>query len=74
MAQLGVTGEDDGNQFVPSRFKRRIGIDVQDAHRPPKLGRKGQQAIDEIVTQVTPFATHHGEFAYHAQSPARRVT
>ncbi|MCK9985031.1 MAG: hypothetical protein AzoDbin1_01503 [Azoarcus sp.] len=74
MAQLGVAGQDDGNQLIPPRFQHRIGIDIQDAHGPPEFGSQGQQPVNEIVTQMTPFATHDGELAYHAQSPALRVT
>lgn len=74
MTQLGVASQDDGNQFVPLRLQRRIGIDVQDAHGPPEFCSQGQQAVNELVTQMTPITTHHGKFAYHAQSPARRVT
>lgn len=74
MTQLGVAGQNDGNQFIPLRFQRRIRINVQDAHGPPEFGSQGQQPVDEIVTQMTPFATHDGEFAHHAQSPALRVT
>ena len=73
MTELGITMQQDGNEFVVLLLQSWIGINIHDAQFRTELGKQGKQCHFHAVAQMAITATQQRQFDRHSEaSPWRQ--